>query len=427
MSVLNRVIPPAANPIRNVNLESPAKFGLANGIDLFTLSAGTQEVVKIELVFEVGSISHPNPLVPGFAVAMLREGTSTKNAAQIAEAIDDYGAFLETDIGKDFTTVTLVTLSRFLPQTLPVLIEIIRDSSFPEREFEIKRTNRRQKYLVGLEKVGFVAGMRFQEILFQSQGYGAVFNEESYNRVSREGVLDFYRKHIQRSPFKIFMSGFLKEQDINLVKNEFSALKDIKTEPVSFQYNSLDVMTPIQELILKENAMQSAVRIGRRLFTRNHPDYFGMKVLCTILGGYFGSRLMTNIREDKGYTYGIGAGMASMKHDGHFYISTEVGVDVCADAISEMYKEISLLQESAVLRPELELVKNYMLGSLLKSFEGPFERMERFKLVNLQGFDVDYYLNYSHAIRGITASELMHLANKWLQKDDLIELVVGKK
>jgi zinc protease len=427
MSVLNRVIPPAANPIRDVKLESPNKFELPNGIDLFTLSAGTQEVVKIELVFESGSISHHNPLVPGFAVAMLREGTSTKNAAQIAEAIDDYGAYLETDIGKDYTSVTLVTLSRFLPQTLPVLIEIIRDSAFPEKEFEIKRANRRQKYLVGLEKVGFVAGKRFQEILFQSQGYGAAFNEESYNRVSRDEVLEFYQKHIQRSPFKIFMSGFLTKEDIHLVNTEFSALTDIKTELDSIDYNSVDVITPIQELIVKDNAMQSAVRIGRKLFTRNHPDYFGMKVLCTILGGYFGSRLMTNIREDKGYTYGIGAGMASMKQDGYFYISTEVGVDVCDNAISEIYKEISFLQDSAVLNTELELVKNYMLGSLLKSFEGPFERMERFKLVNLQGFDVDYYLNYSQAIREIAASQLMHLANKWLQKDDLIELVVGRK
>ncbi|MEX1187841.1 MAG: pitrilysin family protein [Bacteroidia bacterium] len=427
MNTLNRVIPPEAKAIQNVRLNTPEHNQLSNGLDLYTYSAGTQEVVKIELVFEAGSSSNDNPLIPGFAVSMLSEGTSSKSAIQIAEAIDDYGAFLETDLGKDFTSVTLITLSRFLPETLPVLIDVIRNSTIPEREFEIKRTNRKQKYLVGLEKVGFVAGKRFQEILFQSTGYGATFNENSYDQLNRQDVLDFYQKNFKNSPFRIYMSGFLSIRDLDIVKTEFSTLSNFKINHADTAYSSIDVIKPIKEIITRDNAMQSAVRIGRKLFTRAHPDYFGMKVLCTILGGYFGSRLMTNIREDKGYTYGIGAGMVAMNNDGYFYISTEVGVDVCADAISEIYKEIEQLQKSAVLETELNLVKNYMLGSLLKSFEGPFERMERFKLVHLHGFDVNYYEDYSDAIRSTSASQLLGLANKWLKKEDLVELVVGKK
>ena len=427
MMELNRVIPPPAKPIQDVKVDMPEHIQLQNGLDMFTLSAGTQEVIKVELVFGSGSLSQSNPLVPSFAVSMLKAGTSKKSAAQISQAIDDYGAYLETDISKDFISITLFTLSRFLTQTLPILKEVLLDSVFPEDEFEIKRTNKRQKYLVGMEKVGFVASKRFQELLFSSKGYGMPFNLESYENVNRDEVYEFYQKHIQNSPFRIYVSGFLNNVLVNQVKDTFSDIQSFSSIPAREEYVSISPIAPLEELISKEGAMQSAIRIGRKLFNRQHEDYFGMKVLCTALGGYFGSRLMTNIREDKGYTYGIGAGIAALKQDGYFYISTEVGVEVTKPAIDEIYKELERLRESALLPVELELVQNYMLGSILKSFEGPFERMERFKLVQLHGFELDYYTHYSNAIRTATTSQLQDLAQKWFQKKDFIELVVGQK
>jgi predicted Zn-dependent peptidase len=163
------------------------------------------------------------------------------------------------------------------------------------------------------------------------------------------------------------------------------------------------------------------------MFDRRHPDYFGVKVLTTVLGGYFGSRLMSNIREDKGYTYGIGAGIVAYENDGWFYISTEVGTDVTADALSEIYKELALLRDELIPEDELGLVKNYMLGTLLKSFDGPFERIERFKALHLYHLGNDYYDRYTAAIREVSSDELRELARKWLAEADLLELVVGKK
>jgi predicted Zn-dependent peptidase len=163
------------------------------------------------------------------------------------------------------------------------------------------------------------------------------------------------------------------------------------------------------------------------MFDRRHPDYFGMKILTTILGGYFGSRLMSNIREDKGYTYGIGAGVVAYENDGWFYISTEVGTDVTAAALKEIYYELEVLRNELIPEEELDLVKNYLLGTLLKSFDGPFERIERFKALYLYHLEDNYYDRYTEAIRSALASELRELARKWLKEEDLIELVVGKK
>ena len=152
-----------------------------------------------------------------------------------------------------------------------------------------------------------------------------------------------------------------------------------------------------------------------------------MKILSTALGGYFGSRLMANIREDKGYTYGIGSGMMSFKNEGWFYISTEVGTDVTADALKEIYLEIERLRTDLISDEELELVRNYMLGSLLKSFDGPFEQIDRYKAVLLFDVDERYHLRYTEAIQNLDATSLRNLAQTYLQEKDLIELVVGKK
>jgi zinc protease len=180
-------------------------------------------------------------------------------------------------------------------------------------------------------------------------------------------------------------------------------------------------------LIEKKDAMQSAIRIGCRLFNKTHPDYFNMQVLNTILGGYFGSRLMSNIREDKGYTYGIGSGVASLLNDGFFYISTEVGVDVTTATLTEIYKEIDALQQTLVPTEELELVKNYLLGTFLRSVDGPFAISEKFTSIKDYGLTNDFYKAYVNHIKQVKAQDLMLMAQKYLGKNNLSELVVGKK
>ncbi|MEZ5173413.1 MAG: pitrilysin family protein [Bacteroidia bacterium] len=421
---LDRSIAPQAKPVSDPQMILPLSVQLANGILVHFLSAGTQEVVRLELLFRTGAVSHELPVVPGMAVSMLKGGTASHNATQIAEWVDNYGAFLETEPGKDYSSVTLYSLNRFLPQVLPVVRQIINESSYPEDEFDISKSNKTQKFLVGLEKVGFVAGKRFQELLFGEKGYGTPVNTDQYENLNRAEVIEFYRNNIQFQPFELFVSGFISDTVKQLILDEFGRFETRGSAILHSPGNA--PMIGGKHFIEKENAMQSAIRIGRPLFTRNHPDYFGMKVLLTILGGYFGSRLMSNIREDKGYTYGIGAGLAVMKHAGYFYISTEVGADVCSAALDEIYKEINVLHHEAVPAAELDLVKNYMLGSLIKSFEGPFEYMERFKTIHLDGFGEDYYKRYASTIRNIQADELMALASKWLRPEDFTQLVVGK-
>ena len=149
-------------------------------------------------------------------------------------------------------------------------------------------------------------------------------------------------------------------------------------------------------------------------------------MLNTILGGYFGSRLMANIREDKGYTYGIGSGLASFVNGGYFAVSTEVGADVTKQTLEEIYKEIAILRKDLVSSNELETVRNYILGHFLRSVDGPFSLADKFKGIWEFGLDYSYFDNYFAAVKTVTPKELRDLANKYLKEEDLIECVVGK-
>jgi predicted Zn-dependent peptidase len=180
-------------------------------------------------------------------------------------------------------------------------------------------------------------------------------------------------------------------------------------------------------IIDKPDAIQSAIRMGARSITRSHADFPGLQVLNCVLGGYFGSRLMANIREDKGYTYGIGSAVVALKDAGYLFIATEVGTEVCSSALEEIEKEINLLQTEPVEEEELNLVRNYMLGSMLGSLENAFSHADKFKNVYFSGLSYAYYENYINTVKNITAEELKKMANTYLQTADFTKVIVGKK
>lgn len=428
MTSINRTIAPPAHPVGSIQLIEPEQVLLNNNLPVFYISSPTQPVLKVEITFNAGSAHHNNPLIPSFTSSMLQEGTRHRSAKEIIDAVDYYGAFLEIDHDKDFASVTLYTLNRYLAQTLPVIAELITEPTFPAQEWSIMRSNKLDKFRMNLGKVSFIAGKAFQEAIFRGTAYGTPFGEKDYISVERQDLQAFWLSHYGFDKACVFVSGDVTAEVLDTLKRVLGQSgtgayrfdQPLPAAETSLAGNSRELF------IEKADAIQNAIRIGRRMFTKDHPDFFGMKVLTTILGGYFGSRLMSNIREDKGYTYGIGAGTASYKSDGYFFISTEVGSDVSNAALEEIYKEIAILQDNLVEESELSLVKNYLLGNLLKSFDGPFERMERFKSTYLYGIDHAFFNRYTDAIKNATAEQLRELARKWLQKKDLIQLVAGR-
>jgi len=174
-------------------------------------------------------------------------------------------------------------------------------------------------------------------------------------------------------------------------------------------------------------ALQSAVRIGMLTMERCHPDYLKFRVLVTLLGGYFGSRLMSNIREEKGYTYGISAGYASYPGQGLLAISAETANQYVEPLIAEVYREISRLQNEKVSVEELVMVKNYMLGDMCRSCESAFSLADGWIFLQASGLGETYFADAMQAVKDVTPDEIRDLACKYLRKEDLKEIVVGAK
>jgi len=426
---LNRSVAPSfSNEFVLPALNWTTEF-LEGNIPVHFINAGSQEVVKIEASFNAGEFFQPSGKVALACNSLLREGTLSRSSAAIAESLDFFGAYLESGISKDMAVVTLFSSNRFLSDTLPIFTDVLSNPVFPEKEFSVWVENKIQKLKVDLQKVDFIARNIFPSLIFgPHHPYGNTTLAEDFRALETDQLKKFYHAAYLSGIRNIIVAGKVDDKTRRYILSELGQKFSGKFLPGKKAMPESNPLTnqPVTQFVEHEGALQSAIRIGRPLFNRLHPDYLGFTVLNTILGGYFGSRLMTNIREDKGYTYGIGSGISSHLMGGQFVISTEVGVDVTQNALKEIYHEVEILQNELTSEEELELVKNYMLGNFLRSMDGPFSLSER--LSSLLDYDLkpEYLNQVIDAIRATTPAKIQELAAKYLNKEDLTQLVVGK-
>lgn len=424
--MLNRKQAPQFNGVENITLIKPEHKKLGNGCNVYSFNSGGQELVRIEWIFGNLRFNPAKPLLNVAVNTLLTDGTASMTAAQIADTIDFYGAFLQVDYSYDQSQVTLYTLTKHLASTLPVIKDVITDSIFPEKELETFVRNQQQKLQVSLQKNDFVARRLFNKALNGETIYGLAAEPEDFKSLKREDLQQHFKEMYQPANCTMVIAGQVDDEALALLTDTFENGWDNQAVPADTMQPSL---TPSAERFFyteKADALQSAIRIGMPFINRTHVDFPAVQVLNTVLGGYFGSRLMANIREDKGYTYGIGSGMTSFKQTGSFFIASEVGADVCRSAVGEIEKEVNLLKTDLIPEDELSLVRNFMLGSLLGSLENVFSHADKFKNLYFAGLDYDYYERYTSTVKNITSEDLKALANKYWDFDSFYKVIVGK-
>ncbi len=423
---LNRKTPPDFKAIDNIKLVRPENKKLDNGCNVFCFNSGDQELVRIEWIFSNLRYNKEKPLLNMAVNTMLTEGTNSLTSAQIADKVDFYGAFLQVDYGYDHSQVTLYSLNKHLHHTLPVIYDLFTCSIFPQHELETFIRNQQQKLQVSMEKNDFVARRIFNKALFGNTLYGLSADNDTYNTLYRDDMLNHFQQMYQPSNCTIIIAGKIEPGILNLITDTFDknwtniAIKSDTNQPVLEQSDEHFYLTE------KPASLQSAIRMGAPIINRTHTDFPSLQVLNTVLGGYFGSRLMTNIREDKGYTYGIGSGMTSLRQSGSLFIATEVGAEVCKAAITEIEKEINLLKTELIPDEELLLVRNFMLGSLLGSLENVFSHADKFKNLYFAGLAYEYYDRYVDAVKNTSAVRLKSLAIQYFDLDKFYKVIVGK-
>ena len=425
--ILDRKVSPVIHDAVEFDYKLPSinKVALDNGLPLYWLDAGVQDVIQIDWIFPAGLWYEQRPSVAHATAGLLKNGTSLHTSEQIHEALEFYGAQLKVNAGNDYSTITLYSLTKHLPVLLPMVLEIITDSVFPEQEVEIHKLNAIQKLLVNLRQCEFVANQQIDAMLFgENHPYGRYSKRELIASLTREDLAAFYHTHYNLAHAKIFMAGKIGDKEVKCVNDIFGSAILEKQEINPGVFTEPAHPERVRRINNDPNGVQGAVRIARLFPNRHHPDYSPMVVLNTLFGGYFGSRLMSNIREDKGYTYGIYSSLSPEINGGSLVIHTETGREVVENAIKEIYHEMDILCNEAASEEELLLVKNYLLGGLLSDLDGPFSILQRWRTLILNGFTEDYFKNNISIYKTITSLDLQTLAQKYFNSKDFYELVV---
>jgi zinc protease len=423
--MLNRKQPPAIKDAVDMTLQLKPyeKAVLDNGVEVYAINAEAEEVLQLEWIYRAGNWWEDQNLVAASTNFLLKNGTTTKNAFQINEHFEYYGSYLNRACHNETATVTLHALSKHLEHLLPVLKELLTDSIFPEEELAIYKQNMKQRLHVNLKKCDFVATRLIDAYLYgENHPYGRYTRHEDFDAVTRGQVQAFYKSHYLNGSLVLFVAGKLPPNIFELLNRHFGDLHSAPHQLAAIQPQPAAERT--YRVVNDPDGVQGAIRLGAHFPNRHHPDFVKTQVLNNVFGGFFGSRLMSNIREDKGYTYGIHSYLENHMQQSAWIVSTEAGRDVCEAAIAETYKEMERLRAEPIPEDELLLVRNYMLGSILGDLDGPFHIINRWKTIILNGLPEDFFYKQIEIIKTVPAEELQALANKYLKPENFYELVV---
>lgn len=426
---LDRTKTPSIKQIAHFSIAKPVRQVLSNGMPLNIINAGSEDVVRFDLLIHSGQLEQTQPLQAMFTNRMLREGTKHLNSAEIAEKLDYYGAWLDLSSSVNCGFVTLYSLGKYFPQTVEVLASMIKEPTFPEHEFKVVTDMNKHQFMVNNQRVDILAHKQLNQLLFGKEhplGHFALL--EDYDCISVETLRSFYNKYYSSANCSAYISGKVTDDILKCIEKHFGTQPWGNQTSIEKANFLVPQTTQVKRVFIeKKDALQSSIKIGCFVPERKHKDFLDLRVLTTVFGGYFGSRLMSNIREDKGYTYGIMAGILSYPECSVLGISTETDNQHVEPLIHEIYSEIDRLCNEKVPEYELEMVRSYMLGEMCRAYEKAFSLSDAWIFIETGNLDEDFFDRSVRSIREVTAERLQELAKKYFDKEKLIEVVVGKK
>lgn len=417
----DRTIAPPFVKSSSFNLIRPQEKKLSNGVDLFLVPGGSQDVLKIDLVFPAGRWFEPKPATAYFTAHMLSKGTRGKTSFEIASIFDRYGAHLEVNPGLDFVSLSLYTLSKNLGVVLELLCEILSSPVFPEKEFEQMRSVFLQSLKINNERTSYVASQTFRKRLFgEAYPYGVEVTAEHVQALQRNELAQYFADHFQ-TPM-VFAAGKLDSGASAFIAETLSRLAVGKARPTPRHVANAK---PASIHLERKDAVQSSIRMGGKSVLRSNPDYVSVLFATHILGGYFGSRLMKNIREDKGLTYGISASVHALKADSYFVVGADVNKENVGLTFEEIRRELKRLRTTPVGIDELETSRNHFIGSLQAEITTPFAHADKLRTIALFRLPHTYYQDMITQIERITPEQILATSNRYLHEDLFFQVAVG--
>lgn len=424
---LDRSIQPEIHSTIELDYIIPELKRGKNGNRYYVFSGSDAETIRIEAI--VNGLAFPSfDLSVDYAMGLLTRGTKTKTAFEINQLLDLHGAFLSTETMKDRSSVVLFTLKKYLKDALPLMKEVISETIFPESEVELLKKSEINQFKINQRKTSIVADRNFQRMIFGSKHpYGSFSELEDHEQISRNSVQNAFQNRILNGGIFFLLSGNISEKEFEEIDAQLSAMNIADMEETNAHTYTEPQIEAQKQYKEVEEAVQTSLRLGRVLSVKGAKEMAIASVSNVMFGGYFGSRLMSNLREKNGFTYGVGSGFQTLKHTHVWTIRTEVGKDVADAAMEQIFVELDKIQNEIPSEEELLRVKRYLAGNLLNKFENIHSLPVHLRNIILRNEPFDYYKLMAQEINNVRPEQISKFAELNWSKNQLSELRAGAK
>jgi len=412
--------PPQIHPISQIRIPEVVSFTSTHDIPVYQIRKAKSDVVLIELVFTAGRPYEATKLAAGSCASLLRQGAGAYSSEVLSEEIDFLGATLSTKGSMDYISIKAICMKKQFESLLDIVGAVVSDPHFDQQELDLYREQSVARLQVQLAKPDIRSYRKITESIYgKDHPYGYNSSEDLYKLLTVEDLKHHHKEHIHAGNCRIFIAGDIDDDDQDIVDrlcaNEAQPKVRLEDYPT----------TEPTKCRIKGGSHQASIRIGRKAVTRLHEDFNGLNYLCNLLGGYQGSRLVSQLREEKGLTYGIYSMLDVLAYDADMMISTEVAIDKVEESLDAIYAELDKLVEELVTPEEISLVDNYLMGNYLNLFDGPFNSIRGIKSLVLAGFPLDMLDTLIESSVGFNAQYIRQMAEKYFKRNDFWEVIVG--
>ena len=420
--MLDRTKAPQAGRFSDLNIQKASLQYLASGIPVHVISSGQHDIVRVEIISKAGKWQETGNGVSLFTSKMLLEGTTNRSSLEIAEFFEFYGAHVSAMSSMEFMNLTIYSMKEHLGKILKYLNGCFLNASFPENELITLKQIQKDQIKIQNEKNDYKASKSFKAGLFGSNHpYGSSLEIEDIDtHITRDTVYNFYKDAFMNR-IEIIISGNVGPAELKALDH----LTGLVSKDSRDEYRVVKPQGENRILVEDEKSVQTSIRYGALTLPKTDPDSHGLSFVNQLLGGFFGSRLMKNIREDKGYTYGIYSNIVNLLYESYLIIGADVKKEFREATVDEINLEINKLRTELVSNDELETVKNYLLGTFLSDMETSFSLADKFKGIYFFGLEYDYYDQYVHTINNITSKQVRELAARYLNPEEFRLVMVG--
>jgi len=420
--------PPQGPPPKPFHLAPTTDFSLPNGMRVTIVPYGVVPKVAIRAYVAAGAIDESAGQVwlSKLNAALMKEGTHSRSGSQVAQDAADMGGQMEIDAGSDYTSAGGVVLSDFAPNFIALLAEVLDQPALPESELARLKADLVRELAIDRSEPGALARERFLQTMFPDHPYGRVFPTESELKgYTIADVRAFYKNNFSAARTHLYIAGKLEGDLRRPVEQSFASWGKGSPAPVLPAH---PVKSRSFQFIDRPGAAQSNLLLGLPVAAPSSPDFIKLDVMNSLLGGSFASRITSNIREQKGYTYSPFSSVSTRRHLAYWVQSADVTTAVTGPSLKEIFYEIDRLRKDPPSEAELKGIQNYLAGLfVLRNTISPDAIIGQLHFVDSQGLDRSYLATYVQKVMEVKPSDVQGMAETYIVPSKMTVVVVGDK